>query len=122
MASYVKERYKNTRLTPIVSRIVNDMHDNAKSWNAPTVTGFYKNMHGMNVSIIRNFYDADNTVSVFIDLVEQEELTEKDIRVLTAEFGYLRQKFEAYLAKSKDESEAKRKAKKSKYKGNHAYA
>lgn len=109
MASYVKERYKNTRLTPIVSRIVNDMHDNPKSWNAPHKTGFQKHMHGMNISILRNFFEPDKTVTLFVDMVEQENLTDKDVRILAAEFGYLRQKFEAYIAKQKDEQPKRKK-------------
>lgn len=104
MASYVKERYKNTQLSPIVARIVNDMHDHPKSWTAPNKTVFHKRMHGMNVSVLRNFFDPENTVTLFVDMIEQEQLTDKDMRILTAEFGYLRQKFEAYIAKVKEDA------------------
>lgn len=102
MASYVKNRYKSAKFSSIVAQIINDMNAAPKSWTAPNKTVFKKRMNGKDITILLNSFDPERPVTLFVDMVEKDSITEKEMRILRAEFGYLRQKFEAYISKEKD--------------------
>ncbi len=115
MKTYVQTRYRNSSFQTIVATIINEMNQNATKWSAPTKTVFNKRCFGQDVSVLRNFYSPNEPIQVFVNMKEIENLTEKESRILCAEFGYLREKFDKYIGKTQDLNEQKRKNKNVKY-------
>ena len=106
MKLYAERRYSKAKLrTPIV-KIINDMHSNPSRWDAPTKTLFKRKIQGQELAIARNYYSHDEPVQLFINQIEIEDLTEKEVRILRAEFGYLREKFANYISKSKERNKS----------------
>lgn len=94
MKTYVEKRYKNSTLSKTVTKVINDMNKNFRFWESPTKSNLNRNLYGTQISLLRNFYCSENPVTLFIDQVEVEDLTEKEKRILVAEFGYFRERVE----------------------------
>lgn len=101
MSTYTEKRYRNTKIEESISMIINDMNSNPKKWDAPTKTVFNRTVGDYSVSLIRNFYSTEEPIQLFVNQCEIETLTNKETRILAAEFGYLRQKFSSYISKIK---------------------
>ncbi len=107
MKTYVENRYKNSTLSKAVETVINDMNKNFRYWKSPTKTNLNRDIRGMKVSILRNFYCSENPISLFVDQVEIESLTDKEKRILVAEFGYFRERVERNLKIKNSKKEKK---------------
>lgn len=97
MKTYAEKRYQNSKLSDTVIHVINDMNKNTRLWKCLTKTNMNREVRGTKISLLRNFYSSDNPVSLFINQVEIETLTEKEMRILVAEFGYFRERVERDL-------------------------
>lgn len=106
MKTYAERRYSNANLRVVIAKMVDDMHSNPSRWDAPTKTLFKRKIQGQELAIARNYYSHDEPVQLFVNQVEIEDLTEKETRILRAEFGYLREKFANYISKNKERNKS----------------
>lgn len=102
--TYVDNRYASKKFSKTLKMIINDMEKNSRNWIAPTKTVFKRRLNGQEVIIMNSSYDEEAPIQIFINQKElKEKITNAQYRVLLAEFGYMRKKYEKYNYSKNDE-------------------